>query len=116
MLLIGMIFVVFLKAWNNAVHIKNNQMTTQEQIQKISEDTNISKTDLMFFIKGIINSIIADGMDKILLNSDKETQNNAVAAYLDNEIKKYNKFVTKYQTNEEFKDNFRKYVYKLLTN
>jgi hypothetical protein len=70
--------------------------------------------DEMMMAKGIVNSIIRDGAGDAFLKGTDDQRKDLMFAYLDAEIKKYEKFQTKLMTNSGAMEAFVKSVFSII--
>ena len=61
--------------------------------------------------RSIVNSIRKDGISQIFMEATDEVKKDIMFAYLDCEIKKFQKFQTKFQTNIDARNAFIEHVF-----
>ena len=66
--------------------------------------------DEMMMAKQIVNSIIKDGMSRHFIGGTDQFKKEVMFAYLDGEIKKFEKFQTKMITDQEARKTFTEFI------
>lgn len=73
-------------------------MNIEQQIQQLSQMTGVSVADVRCMCQGIVNSMAEDGFKSEHLEQSESEQAEIVGAYMQNQVRKTDTFVTAYLT------------------